>query len=87
MQKSGDFTSEPFDKSDDAKKAVSALKYQVGIAAKHVGEESVQLHFSKEMLFFRWFPIHARGATYTAFDGESDRQVKHSQSRCPEAKQ
>ena len=32
------------DKSDDSKKAVSALKYQVGIAAKHVGEESVQLH-------------------------------------------
>ena len=32
------------DKSDDAKKAVSALKYQVGIAAKHVGEESIQLH-------------------------------------------
>jgi alkylation response protein AidB-like acyl-CoA dehydrogenase len=32
------------DKTDDAKKAVSALKYQVGLAAKHVGEESVQLH-------------------------------------------
>ena len=32
------------DKADDATKAVSALKYQVGIAAKQVGEESVQLH-------------------------------------------
>ena len=32
------------DKADDAMKAVSALKYQVGIAAKQVGEESVQLH-------------------------------------------
>ena len=31
-------------KADDATKAVSALKYQVGIAAKQVGEESVQLH-------------------------------------------
>ena len=32
------------DKTKDASKSVSALKYQVGIAAKHVGEESVQLH-------------------------------------------
>ena len=32
------------DKTEDASKSVSALKYQVGIAAKHVGEESVQLH-------------------------------------------
>ena len=32
------------DKTVDASKSVSALKYQVGIAAKHVGEESVQLH-------------------------------------------
>ena len=32
------------DKADDATKAVSALKYQVGIAAKQIGEESVQLH-------------------------------------------
>ena len=32
------------DKTEDASKSVSALKYQVGIAAKHVGEEAVQLH-------------------------------------------
>ncbi len=32
------------DKAEDSKKAVSALKYQVGLASKHVGEESVQLH-------------------------------------------
>ncbi len=32
------------DGSDDSKRAVSALKYQVGVAGKLVGEEAVQIH-------------------------------------------
>lgn len=32
------------DKADDAKRAVSAIKYQVGTTGKRVGQEAVQLH-------------------------------------------
>ena len=32
------------DKSEDAVKSISALKYQVGNAAKLIGEEAIQLH-------------------------------------------
>ena len=37
-------TMENADGGDDAKRAVSALKYQVGTAGKLVGEEAVQIH-------------------------------------------
>jgi alkylation response protein AidB-like acyl-CoA dehydrogenase len=37
-------TMENADGSDDAKRAVSALKYQIGTAGKLVGEEAVQIH-------------------------------------------
>jgi alkylation response protein AidB-like acyl-CoA dehydrogenase len=32
------------DKTEDAKRAISAIKYQVGTAGKKVGQEAVQLH-------------------------------------------
>ena len=37
-------TMENADGGDDAKRAVSALKYQIGTAGKLVGEEAVQIH-------------------------------------------
>jgi alkylation response protein AidB-like acyl-CoA dehydrogenase len=37
-------TLENADGGDDAKRAVSALKYQIGTAGKLVGEEAVQIH-------------------------------------------
>ena len=32
------------DGSDDAVKAIHSIKYQVGVAGKHIGEEAVQIH-------------------------------------------
>ena len=32
------------DNTEDARRSISAIKYQVGTAGKHVGQEAVQLH-------------------------------------------
>ena len=32
------------DNTEDKKKALASLKYQIGLSGKHIGEESIQLH-------------------------------------------
>ena len=65
------------DKADDAVKAISALKYQVGNAAKLIGEESIQLHggmgVTEEMSIGHYFK---RLTTIRTIFGNADYHLK-----------
>jgi alkylation response protein AidB-like acyl-CoA dehydrogenase len=65
------------DQADDAVKSISALKYQVGNAAKLIGEESIQLHggmgVTEEMSIGHYFK---RLTTIRTIFGNSDYHLK-----------
>ena len=65
------------DQAEDAVKSISALKYQVGNAAKLIGEESIQLHggmgVTEEMSIGHYFK---RLTTIRTIFGNSDYHLK-----------